>query len=56
MSRTAGKSADVPLNSYQVVWFPPDRPVEGNTIYIRPAANVEPVAAPAPTIPNGADD
>ncbi len=44
MSRTAGQPASVLANSYKVLWFPPDRPVEGNTIYVRPATDFE--AAP----------
>jgi hypothetical protein len=52
----AGQPTSLPTNSYKVVWFPPDRPVEGNTIYVRPAADFEPVATPDPTTPSGADD
>jgi hypothetical protein len=41
MSRTAGQPTSLP-SSYKVVWFPPDRPVEGNTIYIRPDVDCDP--------------
>ena len=27
---------EIPATSHRVVWFAPDRPVEGNTIYRRP--------------------
>jgi len=37
MSRTTGQETSVPASAFPVVWFAPDRPVEGNTIYIRPA-------------------
>lgn len=43
MSRTAGQPSSVLANSYKVLWFPPDRPVEGNTIFVRPATDFEPV-------------
>jgi len=41
MSRTAGQPSSVLVNSYKVLWFPPDRPVEGNTIYVRPTTDFE---------------
>ena len=44
MPRTAGQPSSVLANSYKVLWFPPDRPVEGNTIYVRPATDVDPAA------------
>ena len=27
--------AENPAHAYKVLWWPPDRPVEGNTIYVR---------------------
>ena len=48
MSRTAGQPASVLANSYKVLWFPPDRPVEGNTIYVRPSGSVESIPEPRP--------
>lgn len=50
MSRTAGQPSSVLANSYKVLWFPPDRPVEGNTIYVRPATDIE-VAAERDSVP-----
>ena len=35
MPRTAGQPSSVLAYSYKVLWFPPDRPVEGNTIFVR---------------------
>jgi hypothetical protein len=43
MSRAAGQPKSVPTTSYKVVWFPPDRPVEGSTIYVRPTTEIESV-------------
>ena len=54
MSRS-GQPTSLPVNSFKVVWFPPDRPVEGNTIYIRPAADLEPPAVPHTTAPHDTD-
>lgn len=36
MSHTAVRVPEIPAVSHKVVWFAPDRPVEGNTIYRRP--------------------
>jgi hypothetical protein len=36
MSHTAVRVPEIPAISHKVVWFAPDRPVEGNTIYRRP--------------------
>jgi len=30
-----------PQSGFKVTWFPPDRPVEGNTIYVRPAGDAD---------------
>jgi hypothetical protein len=55
MSRTAGQSTSLPFNSFKVVWFPPDRPVEGNTIYIRSVTDCEPLPTPAAVTSEDAD-
>lgn len=54
MSHAAVQAPTVPATAHRVVWFAPDRPVEGNTIYRRPCmdsdAAVEceiPVSPPA---------
>lgn len=44
MPRDAGQSPTVPVSPSKVLWFVPDRPVEGNTIYVRPASDAEPGA------------
>ena len=44
MSRSDGTPTTVPATSFKVMWFVPDRPVEGNTVYVRP-----PVQSDAPT-------
>jgi hypothetical protein len=36
MSHTAVEVSEGPATWHRVVWFAPDRPVEGNTIYRRP--------------------
>ncbi len=38
MSRTTAQALAVLAISHQVVWFVPDRPVEGNTVYVLPGA------------------
>jgi hypothetical protein len=50
MSCTAGQPSSALANSYKVLWFPPDRPVEGNTIYVRPATDFE-LAAERDSVP-----
>ena len=35
MSPTAVQALVIPAAAHKVVWFAPDRPVEGNTIYRR---------------------
>lgn len=54
MSRSDGPlTATVPATSFPVVWFAPDRPVEGNTMFVRPpvesetAAELDSVVPPA---------
>jgi hypothetical protein len=39
MSPLDGQQIAMPSTSHKVTWFPPDRPVEGNTIYVRPGAS-----------------
>jgi hypothetical protein len=44
MSHATVQVSEIPATSHRVVWFAPDRPVEGNTIYRRPigeSASVE---------------
>ena len=41
MSCTAGHRSSLLANTHKVVWFAPDRPVEGNTIFVRPLTNFE---------------
>ncbi len=48
MSRTAVQALDVPATAHQVVWFAPDRPVEGNTVYVLPGAGSD--------VPTGYDE
>jgi hypothetical protein len=35
----AAVQAPVPVAAHRVVWFAPDRPVEGNTIYLLPSTS-----------------
>ena len=41
MSHAAVQASAVPATAHRVVWFAPDRPVEGNTVYRRPSAESE---------------
>jgi hypothetical protein len=49
MSHATVRVPEIPAVSHKVVWFAPDRPVEGNTIYRLPlvgSADVDPDAEP----------
>jgi hypothetical protein len=45
---TQDDTPDAQPRAHRVTWFgPPDRPVEGNTVYIRPPAEATPLPGPA---------
>ena len=58
MSRSDGPSTTpLPATSFKVVWFAPDRPVEGNTMYVRPSVESAPVTGPdSAVLPTDVDD